>query len=247
LARVGKKTLELLNQVGALDSFGISRLKLEQLIPDLVKFSDNHHQAQTAGQRCLFGDESDTSSDQGELDLQLTPADQVVGPPDPTWLRKEKKLVGVFLTGHPLHFHEEDVRRFSTATLKGIETNVGKSVSIVCVLAMMNERLTKSGNRMASLRLEEPGAVMEAVMFQNDLPEEYPEAGSVVRVSGSVDKSFDGSIRFRLERIQTIEDVRRESVKRAHLSLHPLPTQLDNPKEARQGAEALRALTQTFV
>ena len=229
LQKVGKKTLELLTQVGALDGFGLSRPKLMEIIKDIVKFSENHHNAQASGQGGLFDEEPEQDDALGELNWELTPAEQKIGAPNTEWVQFEKKLTGIYLTAHPLDFHKEDLRLFSHMTSKSFPQMVGKhKVQFVGVLAMLNERITKSGNRMASLRLEDQHGYIEGVMFQNDIPEEYPSQQALVVATGSVDKTFhDNSVRYKIEKIETLDEMRAENIRRAVLHLKA-------PLEAKQ-------------
>ena len=221
LTKVGKKTLELLAQAGALDGFGMSRPKLCEVIPEVVKFSEEHHEANRVGQRGLF--DIDTPETKSALDLswQLSSVDKRIGAPNPAWLKKEKDLLGVYLSGHPLRFHREDKKAFGRVTSKDLAAAIGKKIAMVATLAAMNERLTKTGKRMASVRLEDEEGAVEAVMF-GELPAEFPESGTVVVAIGQVDAGFDGGApRFRLEKIVEIEEMRGEYVKSATLKLSP--------------------------
>ncbi len=221
LPRIGKKTVEILAQCGALDEFGIARPKLMSIIPELVRFSEDVHSSKSSGQRGLFDAESESSNGAAELSFELTVSDRKPGAPTPEWLKKEKALLGVFLTGHPLLFHREDVRAFGkvTTTTLGNAMDKGKTC-MVAVLAMMNERLTKTGKRMASVRLEDEHGWVEGVMFEKEIPAEFPEAGTVVCAYGSVDENFkDKSLRFKLDKILPVEEIRQENVRSITLGL----------------------------
>ena len=54
LSKVGKKTMELLSQVGALDEFGYSRSDLMKMVKEIVAYSQNIHEAKNQGQRSIF-------------------------------------------------------------------------------------------------------------------------------------------------------------------------------------------------
>ena len=60
-------------------------------------------------------------------------------------------------------------------------------------------------------------------MFENDFPQSFPEIGSIIIATGSVDKSFDGaSVRFRIEKLEQVEHKRQEYVKSALIKIRPL-------------------------
>ncbi len=241
LHRVGKKTLELLIQAGALDGFGMSRAHLMSIIGDLVKYSETHHSAIDAGQGSLFDglfdDQSsddasvqEQSGDQSEASKENIPKGRVVDHADPAWapssvnikpvttpldwLAAEKKLLGVYVSAHPLDFYREDVRLFSRGKLSDVDQLNGKgSVGLVAVFQDVQERLTKSGNRMAYVTIEDDSGELEALCFAKDIPEQFPKPGTPVVVVGSMSDGFNGApARFKLDRIVPLEQVRAERV-----------------------------------
>jgi DNA polymerase III subunit alpha len=221
LKKVGKKTLEILIQVGALDEFELSRTKLLSVVKELVKLSENLHTAKTSGQGGLFDADPEDDDALGELTWVLKPQDKRIGAVDPTWLDKEKKLLGVFMTGHPLTFHQEDMKALGGIQATDMATYVGKSkVPVIAVLGAMNERFTKAGKRMANLRLETPKLNIEAVMFEEEIPEEFPPSGALVFCECTIRKRFDSDeLNVRVEKIEILEDRRDEWITKASIRL----------------------------
>jgi len=224
LHRIGKKTLELLNAVGAMSDFGLTRDQLAGMIGDLVRYSETLHEAKSNGQRTLFDD--DTSEDYTSEDAiweQTRKRNLALPPTAHQWLKQEKKLLGTYVSGHPLDFHREDIRHFARAALDDLEAVAGKgAVPFVALFAAFNERITKSGSKMASIRLEDSMTSVEAVMFEKDLPMEYPPAGTPVVVYGAVTKNFDGSgFRLKLERIMPLSVLRKDMVTAAVIQIEP--------------------------
>ena len=211
LQKVGKKNLELLNESGALDLFGFSRDAISSVINDMVQFSDNHHTAKNSGQGLLFSEDADESSGK-PADWELLLQTKKFETDRFKWLLKEKKILGVFVSGHPVDLYKEDVSRFSKFKLKDVEKNVGeKNLPIVCFFNGYSERLTKSGKKMAYVQVEDETAPFEAVMFQNEIPDEFPKSSSIVVCYVNIKKGFDGrGINVRLEKIVPVEDVRNE-------------------------------------
>ena len=245
LHRVGKKTLELLIQAGALDGFGFSRKALLERIGEVVKVSEAFHTAEGMGQRGLFdlGAEAAPAARNIETNWRLSPSDRRPGAPGPDWLRKEKALLGVFLTGHPLTYHQEDRRAFGRVTTADIAKVVGKKIAMVVVLAAANERITKSGKRMASLRLEDEVGAFEAVIFEEELKSiDLPPAGEVVVVVGDVSAGFGGGgPRLRLTKVDAVSDLRAEHVRRLVLRIKPVGGKDARPADYQDTLTALRA------
>ena len=235
LSRLGKKNLELLMATGALDGFKVSRKDLILLIPELVKLSSNIHESQSSGQVGLF-DMADESSDEDSNQ-------EMVGLPwDEEELRKkcagvlwdvedlfyEKKLLGVFVSGHPISFYKEDVmslgvliKNFPTLLSNKESGRRGRvNLGFVALLAASNKRRTKRGSLMASFRLEQGNTYIEAVAFEKVLDTlQVPEANTFVWVKGNLENSFnDNSIRFTIEEMCPLEEKRIERVKKLTLA-----------------------------
>lgn len=231
LHRVGKKTLELLIQAGALDGFEMSRPHMMGIVGDLVKFSETYHGAKNAGQMGLFDgmtDDNDDDNDDGDAadgarlnkvgheNPSWGPGPSNVKPPltPLEWLALEKKILGVYVSAHPLDFYREDVRMFSKSRLADVDQLTGKGpVGLVAVFQAVQERLTKTGNRMAYVTLEDDSSELEALCFSRDIPDQYPKPGAPVVVIGSMSEGFNGGpARFKLERMIPLEQVRGERV-----------------------------------
>ena len=243
---VGKKTLELLTEAGALDCFSKDRCSLMSAIPDLVKFSENHHNARRTGQALLF-DQAEEAATGG-----IDPADYVSRPLEKyrvltalDWLAKERKLLGVFLSGHPLHIFKQDASRFGKMRLGDLPKLVGqKNVPLVALVLGTSERLTKSGKRMAYVMLEDLTGSREAVMFENELPDQMPKDGSLVVAWCSISKSFDGSsLNLRLESLSLLEDVRREMIRQSVIEIKASTTEAGrDPVKVRQVMQKVNSL-----
>lgn len=222
LNKVGKKTMELLAQVGGLDEFGYSRVDLMNMVKDIVSYSQNIHEAKSQGQRSIFdlAPASETEDLQGpalwESKFQKLPED--AKPYDLEGLTNEKKLLGVFLTGHPMEFFESEAKLFASTTISGLEALAPKRgkapVSLVCYLSEQFQRRAKSGKLVASIKLDDGTAQMEGMMFEKDiLAHELPPSNSPVLAIGHVDMGFDGDkLRLSLERIYPISLARSERV-----------------------------------
>jgi len=218
LRQVGKKTLELLIQGGALDGFGKSRMTLMNLLPEMVRYSEAHHSARSQGQRLLF-DEFDDDPNQAQLaDWEEAAADAEGSLSPIEWLHKEKKLLGVFLSGHPAECYALDAKRFGQLRVGDIPKNIGrKDVHIVALLNGTSERLTKTGKKMNYFQIEDETGSWEAVSFEGDLPEgPRPEPGSMVLVKLNIQQGFDGvSINVRVGGLEPLQQTRKTAIKKA--------------------------------
>jgi DNA polymerase-3 subunit alpha len=215
LTKVGKKTLELLVQSGAFDSLTSNRAAVHAAIAEMVKYSESHHAAKSSGQQLLFaGDAVETEA----VDIASWEQKIARNPNQETivdWLFKEKKMLGVFISAHPIEQYQLDTNRFGKIKIKDIPARVNeKKVPIVALLSSSSERLTKSNKKMAYLNLEDETGSYEAVMFEKELEAGLPPDNTFVLAYLNINKSYDGSsINARVESVKPIEDIRRELVK----------------------------------
>ncbi len=243
LRQVGKKTIELLIQGGALDGFGKSRMTLMSLLPEMVRYSEAHHSARSQGQRLLF-DEFDDDPKQAQLaDWEEAAADAEASASPIEWLHKEKKLLGVFLSGHPAECYALDAKRFGQMRVGDIAKNIGKKdVHIVALLNGTSERLTKTGKKMHYFQIEDETGSWEAVAFEGDLPEgPKPEPGSMVMVKLNIQQGFDGmSINVRVCGLEPLQQTRKNTIKKAVIQVS---SQLEmDPKSLKRQQRLLQRL-----
>ncbi len=234
LSRVTKKTMQILTQVGALDFLKIPRKTIEGFIPDLVSFSQGHHEAQKKGQRSLFDFDQDSSVTHDEEpkgeDCPWQEYQVEEGLETALWdnedLATEKKLLGVFLTAHPMDLYKTDSQFFSQMTIKDmnaisaskskIEKWEKKDVATVALFANHNLRRTKKGTLMASIRLEQSKEEkLEAVMFEKEWNQnQLPPSNVPILVEGRLSKSFDGSsLRYQLSSMKPLDEIRQKRVR----------------------------------
>ena len=120
LQACNKKTIESLALAGAFDCFNTTyreqilgmNAKGENMLDVLIRFGNKYQQDQTANSMSLFGD---LGSGMG-IDIQLPELPQVSRWSAIERLNKEKNLIGIFLSAHPLDDWEFEVRDVCTIT-----------------------------------------------------------------------------------------------------------------------------------
>ena len=219
LQKVGKKTIELLTQAGAFDCFRYQREDLFATISNIVKYSNNHHSTTHAGQKLLFSfEEEDDSNEIADWEKKLSSKKR--NNLNLEWVLKEKKILGVFLSKHPLEFFLKDQKKFSDTSIKKIPSYLGKKISVLAFLESCKTRMTKSGRKMAYLQLQDQSGIIEGAIFESDLPDKLPNDNTVVVVSGTITESFDKtSVNFRINHVLELEEKRRHSVTQATVKI----------------------------
>ena len=182
LRQVGKRAMESLVRVGALDELG-ARLDLLESLERIMSYSSTHFRAAEVGQLSIFGDSTGVAED-----LVLQPA--VV---DVSWRRQlgwEKELLGSYVSDHPLAERMEDLSRVVTHYSGEIsDTMEGEKVTVAGEICAIRPYLTRAGKEMGFLSLEDLQGTVELVVFprlwgkiSSDI-----ELNQIVVVEGRVD------------------------------------------------------------
>ena len=266
LHKVGKKTLELLVQVGALDCVPClnadkrvhSRSELLSVIEEFVKKSETIHEAEARGQRTLFesierGNVSQTSSEATKL---LPPQEsekdsETILNADIEWLLKEKKLLGTFISGHPMDVFKEDIKHFSRISIRHLlemeNVKERRQVVLLALLTGVKERLSKSNQRIIYVEIEDVTGIIEAIMFDRAAPMVFPPENTPIVVMGSFDRSFEGAApRLIIEQLIPLEVFRRAQVKSLSILLKPQTNGKANSETASSEVDIQRDFKKTL-
>jgi len=187
LRAMGKRALESLIKVGAMDSFG-PRAAMLELLDRMVAVSTSHFRAEQAGQMSLFGGHT------GVREVISLPA--VPDADRREMLNWERELVGMYLSEHPLTAYIDTLRRvvsYSSATLG--EASHGEAVRVAGLISGIRPHQTKTGKMMAWVNLEDLQGTIELVLFPRTW-EKYQfqlEIGGVILAEGKVDAAASPS------------------------------------------------------
>jgi len=187
LRKVNRRSLEALIKVGALDAWG-EREQLLAAIDQMQALSKSVWEAKDVGQVSLFDMFSDLDQDASHSELRLPMHyDPVSSKEKLAW---EKELLGVYVSSHPLMELSIDYRHAINATCIDITpARKDRVVSILGMIAGVRTILTKKGDRMAFLTLEDMNGACDVTIF----PKLYDKArdllveGRIVLVRGKVD------------------------------------------------------------
>jgi DNA polymerase-3 subunit alpha len=223
LHKVNKRMLEGLIKAGAFDSTGAKRSQLMAVIDQAVEEGAAAQRERELGQTSIFG---------AELNGHDTSATTTT-PPLPSiaeWdqaqrLKYERELTGFYITAHPLTRYEATISALSTATTVSLaELPDGKEVKICGIIATVKSMLTKKGDRMAYLTVEDLQGTVEVIVF----PDLCKTAGELiaperlVRITGTIDRGDKGT-KIRGSKIEPLAEVQTQSIKRIRIRLSDRP------------------------
>jgi DNA polymerase-3 subunit alpha len=227
LHKVNKRMLEGLIKAGAFDSMGAKRSQLIAVLDQAVESGSAAQREQDLGQTSIFG--QDLTGHGAVTHSALPPLPNI-----PEWdqaqrLKYERELTGFYITAHPLTRYETTIKALSTATTGALaDVADGKEVKLCGIITTVKTMLTKKGDRMAYLTLEDLQGTVEVIAF----PDLYKAAGEliaperVVRVTGTVDRGDKGT-KIRGAKIEPLADVQSQTIKRVLIRLSDRPEAKD--------------------
>lgn len=210
--RVNRRVIEALIKCGALDSTKARRAQMMDAIDMMMGQAARHQEQEAIGQFSIF----DT------IDTHKEPA----LPDTPEWkenqlLAFEKESMGFYISGHPLAAFQDDMKRYATSTTETLEqTADGKEVTICGIIAGLKQKVTKKGDKMAILNLEDLFGAVEVIVF----PDLYKSANALLLtdtpliVAGQLDKSEQGN-KIKAVRIHMLTDVKKKGTRRMDIKL----------------------------
>jgi DNA polymerase-3 subunit alpha len=217
LRKVNKKVAEALIKCGAFDSLKGKRAQYMEVLEEAMEVGQQVQREKAAGQESLFGTEEIVSY-RGNGYGKLPEVDE--------WQEKillgfEKDALGFYITGHPLARHAATLKRFASTDTAGLTERADKEeVRIGGMVAGLKELITKKGDRMAFVTLEDLSGSVEMVVF----PEVYQASAELLKselpllVSGTLDVGEE-SCKLMAREIVSLQEVNLRQTKKVHFRL----------------------------
>lgn len=209
--KVSRRVIEALIRSGAFDSFGLERSYLMETVKEAMVVAEQLEKNKLQGQIDLFGHA--LSND----DVQISfPAKVVLPWPEEVRLQGEKETLGIYLTGHPLEQYEEELKKIRTSVIRELRAERNKRQRIVGLIIFVRTLLTRKGERMAVITLDDRTGRQEVTVF-SDLYRDNRELlvkDNLVVVEGEVSHDeFSGGYRMRCLEIMNLEKIRMQSAR----------------------------------
>jgi DNA polymerase-3 subunit alpha len=184
LRLVGRRALECLTKVGALDDFG-QRTSLLEALDSIIAVSTSHFRAAESGQISLFGQSTGVVE---EIHIKSA-RNEVSRKEIMNW---ERELIGLYITDHPLSpiiSELEDVVTHYSGQL--VEVAHQEHVRLAGIITRIRNHQTKSGQSMAFVTMEDLQGTVDLVIFPRtwERVAELVKPDQIVLVEGKVDAS----------------------------------------------------------
>ena len=200
---LNRRALESLIHCGALDALepGGNRAQLMADLDLVLEWASSRAKDRASGQGNLF-DLLGGGGDSAPVAAMPKPRAASVNDYPPTEkLKREKELLGFFISDHPLRQLSSQVRLLAPVGLGSLEELADRSrISCVAMVAECRQVTTRKGDRMAVLQLEDLTGSCEAVVF----PKSYARLSDHLMVDARL--LVWASLDRRDERVQLIVD-----------------------------------------
>jgi DNA polymerase III subunit alpha len=208
---VNKRALEALIHCGGMDDLGTNRNQLVQDLEVILEWAQSRARDRAIGQGNLFDLMGGGAAVDPSTALDSVPkASPVEDFPESEKLRFEKELLGFYISNHPLREVEQSARLMAPISLSNLETQPDTmTLSAIVLFTEVKPIVTKKGDRMAIVQIEDLTGKTEAVVFPKSFERigRYIEADRRMMIWGKVDRRDDRT-QFIIEDAEPIEEVR---------------------------------------
>lgn len=230
MAYMNRRILESLALAGAFDCFdGIKREDFfekdhrdESFSEQLMRYGQLYQNASQRQEASLFGDEDMTFNTAGRPAIK--PAVAWV---DAVKLEKERELVGMYLSAHPLDPYFMELNYGCSANIKTKneivpDENEGREITFGGMVVEFISRPARNGGNFGIMKIEDYSGSTEIRLFGQNYIDfaNYGKPGTPILVTGKFTRRFRTSnVEFSLTNIRLLEDVRGHLLKGVTISL----------------------------
>ena len=209
--KVNRRVLEALIRAGVFDVFDRNRAAHMVELPTAMKVAEQHQKMQQTGQNDLFGLTADNPDDASRQYAQtIAPWSQT------EMLLAEKQALGLFLSGHLIDDHEQELQQFvgsKIATLLAdVENCKGKmDARMAGIVVDIQTRQGRQGRSMAFVNLDDRSGRLEVTLYSETLDKyrDLLRKDFCLIVEGSIAMNgYTQTLRFTAERLYSMEQAR---------------------------------------
>uniref|UniRef100_Q3AS67 DNA polymerase III subunit alpha n=1 Tax=Chlorobium chlorochromatii (strain CaD3) TaxID=340177 RepID=Q3AS67_CHLCH len=212
---MNRKALECLILAGACDDFDPHRARLLANIDKAIKFGQMQNRTVTMGQCGFFSNEEGQ-----EGDIHYPELDNADMMPDGEKLLHEKKLVGFYLSRHPLSAYRRDWQAFANLPLNTKEIVKNKQYKVIGVVVSLKPYQDKKGKQMLFGAIEDFTGKADFTIFASV----YEQFGHLIKPEEVLMLVVEaelggGMLKLLVREVLPIKKVRKSLVKKLVLTI----------------------------
>ena len=214
LKSANKRTLESIALSGGFDSFNILRSQLfyqensQTYLEKIMKFGSKVQSEKDSTQIDMFGEIGESS-----LQAPIVPDVEPWGTME--LLSKEKEVVGVYISGHPLDDYRLETENFVNASLdvlKNMDSAKGRDLRFAAVVTGVEHRESSTGKKFGIVHLEDYADSFKLFLFGSDYTDykNFLTEGWVLYLKGKVQNRQWGDtdqLEFKVHKIEMLDQL----------------------------------------
>lgn len=210
LRTINKRVMENLVCAGAFDGFGLARAaffteveKDTPFLERLLRYGSAWQEDKTMSANSLFGDLSDSVS-----------IPEPTAPKVSEWglilkLQKERDVIGLYLSGHPLDDFRYEWENFSTP-LEKVDNYRGRKVNVAGFVTKAEHRISQKGTGWGRFTIQDYTGSLEITMFSESYAKfkTFFEEGTSVYVEGEFRQRYNSDeFEFKVNNVRLLETI----------------------------------------
>ena len=226
-----KRCLESLAQAGAFDCFeGIHRAQYfasdgkdnSTNLERAIKFGSNHASQVQSAQHSLFGEDVPHAEMPTPSFIACEPWSKL------EQLKKEKEVIGFYISGHPLDDFRFEIKNFCNVTIEDLTQRLdqyrNREVCFAGIITDAQHRVSnKSGKPFGNFTIEDFGSSMQVMLFGEDYGKlkQFLHPESIVYVRGKVLLKYntEDEWELRVNSIQYLTDIGEKFTKQLNVRM----------------------------
>jgi DNA polymerase-3 subunit alpha len=219
-----KRAIESLIKCGALDSFGLRRSQMLEILEPVMRGVGDARRRNVEGQLDMFGQGAGEGEDSGaEMQMPVPDIPEFSGE---ELMKMEREVTGMYLSGHPMDGYRAIAREQGAVGIGGIlgafsreegeDTSAryqdGQDVKLIGVVSHVRMKSTRNNSQMAYITIDDGTGTMELLAFARVLSRSggYLSLGAVILVTGRISAREDKAPQLLADTIRPVSDAGEE-------------------------------------
>jgi len=222
LRTVNKRVMESMVMAGTFDEYIPNRAaffqpsdKYETYIEHLLKYGAAYQEDKHMSVNSLFGDMSNTVSIQEPVVPKAEPWNLLLK------LQKEKDVVGIYLSGHPLDDYRYEWENFALP-LDKLEGAHGRKINVAGFVSKAEHRISQKGTGWGRFTIQDYVGSLEMTMFSDTYQKfrAFFDEGASLYIEGEYKQRFNSDeMEFRVNDVRLLESIGAEKTKSVTLRI----------------------------
>lgn len=229
LNSLNKKNLEAMAVAGAFDCFDeMTRAQYFSLdtkgssfIESLIRYGNNARVLKNTSQQSLFGETGG---------FEMVKPEPAFSPDWPKLekLNREKEVIGIYLSSHPLDDFQLEIKTFTTATLADLQNlrdYLDREVTVAGMVTEVRSGISKNGKPYGSFTLQDYSDSFRFMLFDKDYIDnsKFFTMGYYLLIKGKVQKRKyrEDELELKIMRIHLLSSVKDELIKSITIKIDP--------------------------